>query len=153
MSSSAFHPHVFQNLHPFGFRRFSPLSVRSPDTLARARGTSEILFYKWHKKCSRNGVELGERSYYSVGRPPVKFRRIRSPFDRPTVKCIVVPLPAPSSDVSVFETVAGPLSVFSLHSPRTSTQSLAAHLAIRNPPSDRSHRIAIGGLRKPPKPP
>ena len=37
-------PSLFSNLHPFGFRRFSPLSVRSPVTLARARGTSEILF-------------------------------------------------------------------------------------------------------------
>ena len=35
MSSSAFHVHVLQNLHPFGFPRFSPLSVRSPD-LSRA---------------------------------------------------------------------------------------------------------------------
>ena len=35
MSSSTFHLHVFQNLHPFGFSRFSPLSVRSPD-LSRA---------------------------------------------------------------------------------------------------------------------
>ena len=26
---------------------FSPLSVLSPDTLARARGMSEIVFYKW----------------------------------------------------------------------------------------------------------
>ena len=47
------------------------------------------------------------RSYYSVGRPPAKFRRIWSSFDSPTVKHIVVPLPVPSSDVSVSETVAG----------------------------------------------
>ena len=37
----------FQNLHPSGFPQFRPLSVLSPDTLARARGTSKILFYKW----------------------------------------------------------------------------------------------------------
>ena len=37
----------FQNQHPSGFPRFSLLSVPSPDTLARARGMSEILFYKW----------------------------------------------------------------------------------------------------------
>ena len=58
MSSSAFHPHVFQNLHPFGFRRFSLLSVLSPTTLARARGTSEILFYKWHKNVLGMGCNL-----------------------------------------------------------------------------------------------
>ena len=27
--------------------QFRPLSVLSPDTLARARGMSEIVFYKW----------------------------------------------------------------------------------------------------------
>ena len=37
----------FQNLHPSEFSSFRPLSVLSPDTLARARGMSEILFYKW----------------------------------------------------------------------------------------------------------
>ena len=36
-----------QNLHPSDFPRFLPLSVLSPDTLACARGTSEIFFYKW----------------------------------------------------------------------------------------------------------
>ena len=35
-------------------------------------------------KCSRNGLKVGVRSYYSVGRPPAKFHRIRSPFDAPT---------------------------------------------------------------------
>ena len=44
MSSSAFHLHVFQNLHPFGFPQFSPLSVLSPDTLARARRPAQTLF-------------------------------------------------------------------------------------------------------------
>ena len=33
--------------------------VRSePDTLARARGTSEILFYKWHKNVLGMGCNL-----------------------------------------------------------------------------------------------
>ena len=46
MSSSAFHPHVFQNLHPFVFRRFSPLSVRSPDhTRTRPRHLRNIVLY------------------------------------------------------------------------------------------------------------
>ena len=40
---------MFQNLHPFGFRRFSPLSVLSTDTLARARRTSQTLFHEREK--------------------------------------------------------------------------------------------------------
>ena len=47
LSSCALDHHVFQNLHLFGFPQFRLLFVLSPDTLARARGTSEILFYKW----------------------------------------------------------------------------------------------------------
>ena len=45
MSSSAFHPHIFQNLHPFGFSRFSPLSVRSPDHLRAPVAPSQTLFH------------------------------------------------------------------------------------------------------------
>ena len=37
------------------------------------------------EKCSRNGMQLGVWSYYSVDRAPAKFHRIRSPFDRPIV--------------------------------------------------------------------
>ena len=94
MSSSASHPHVFQNLHPFGFSRFSSLSVRSPDTLARARGTSEILFYKWHKnvlgmgcrfngwaiKWTPNATKLGRRSVYTIIRPHDKLQPILRTF-------------------------------------------------------------------------
>ena len=63
---------------------FLPLSVLSPDTLARARGMSEIAFYKWPEKCSRNGLKVGVRCCFVVSRSPVKFHRIRSPFDAPT---------------------------------------------------------------------
>ena len=45
-------------------------------------------------------MEVGVRCCCVVGRPPAKFRRIRSPFDCPAVKHIAVPLPVPSSDVS-----------------------------------------------------
>ena len=45
MSSSAFHPHVFQNLHPFGFSRFSLLSVRSPDHSRAPVAPSQTLFH------------------------------------------------------------------------------------------------------------
>ena len=30
-------------------------------------------------------MKVGVRPYFSVGRPPVKFHRVRSPFDSPTV--------------------------------------------------------------------
>ena len=41
MSSCALHHHVFKTCIRPG------LPVLSPDTLARARSTSEIVFYKW----------------------------------------------------------------------------------------------------------
>ena len=47
MSSCALHHHVSKNLHSSGFSEFSPLSVLSPTTLARARCMSEIVFSKW----------------------------------------------------------------------------------------------------------
>ena len=46
MSSSALHHHVLK-LASVPVSSFFPLSVLSPDTLARARGMSEIVFYKW----------------------------------------------------------------------------------------------------------
>ena len=58
MSSSAFHLHVFQNLHPFGFPRFSPLSVLSPTTLARARRPSQTLFREREKNILGMGRDL-----------------------------------------------------------------------------------------------
>ena len=48
----------FKNLHPFVFRRFSPLSVLSPTTLARARGMFEIVFYKWLENVLGMGGKL-----------------------------------------------------------------------------------------------
>ena len=114
MSSSAFHLHVFQNLHPFGFRRFSPLSVLS-QTLSHAPAAPPKYYFISGIKCSRIGMSLGLWSYYSVDRAPVKFRRIRSSFDSPTVKYIAAPSPVYSSDVSVSEIAAG-LSSSSLFS-------------------------------------
>ena len=46
MSSCALHHHVLK-LASVQVSSFLPLSVLSPDTLARACGTSEIVFYKW----------------------------------------------------------------------------------------------------------
>ena len=44
MSSFAFHLHVFENLHPFGFPWFSLLSVQSPDLSRMPRRLSQTLF-------------------------------------------------------------------------------------------------------------
>jgi len=38
---------MFSKLASVPISQFLPLSVLSPDTLARARGMSEIVFYKW----------------------------------------------------------------------------------------------------------
>ena len=48
--SSCHHVHCINMFSKLSFVRvppFFPLSVLSPETLARARGMSEILFYKW----------------------------------------------------------------------------------------------------------
>ena len=48
--SSCHHVHciiMFSKLASVQVSPFLPLSVLSPDTLARARGMSKILFYKW----------------------------------------------------------------------------------------------------------
>ena len=58
MSSSAFHLHAFQNLHPFGFPRLSPLSVLTPTTLARARRPSQTLFREQEKNVLGMGRDL-----------------------------------------------------------------------------------------------
>ena len=67
MSSSAFHLHVFQNMRPFGFPRFSPLSVLGPTTLARARHTSQILF----REREKNVLGMGRDLPTGLGTSPV----------------------------------------------------------------------------------
>ena len=73
MSSCAFHHHVFQNLHPFGFRRFSLLSVLSPDTLARARRPSQSLFRERKKKVLGMGRDLPSGLGIAPGDRPSNF--------------------------------------------------------------------------------
>ena len=46
---------MFSKLASVPASSFSPLSVLSPNTLARARGTSEILFCKWPENVLRMG--------------------------------------------------------------------------------------------------
>ena len=58
MSSYALHHHVFQNLHPFVFPRFSPLSVLSPNILARARRLSQTLFCERGKNIHEMDLDL-----------------------------------------------------------------------------------------------
>ena len=80
MSSSAFHLHVFQNLHP----TFSPLSVLQSDT-PMSPGAPFCLFSCAGVKRSRNGPRFAKRPWYTTGRPSVKFRAILSPFDTPMI--------------------------------------------------------------------
>ena len=47
IASYALHHHVFKTCIRPDSSTFRLLSVLSPDTLARARGMSGILFYKW----------------------------------------------------------------------------------------------------------
>ena len=120
MSSSAFHPHVFQNLHPFGFSRFSPLSVRSPD-LSRAPVALSDLVSCAGVKLSRTGPRFSKRPWYSTGRLPVKFRAIWSSFDTPTVNrvtvkpislCSPTPLPKwPKTHQTLFHAVGRSITI------------------------------------------
>ena len=59
-------------------RAFSPLSVLHS-------GVPFCLFSCASVKCSRIGLRLVMRPWFTTGRPPVKFRAIWSPFDTPTV--------------------------------------------------------------------
>src|SRR3954465_4290152 len=62
---------MFSKLVSVPVSLFSPLSVLSPHTLARARGTSEILFYKWPENVLGMGRELAcDVVLLSVGRLP-----------------------------------------------------------------------------------
>ena len=112
---------MFSKLASVRVSQFRPLSVLNPDTLARARGMSEILFYKWPGKCSRNEMIVGVRCCFVVSRPPVKFHRIRRSFDAPTDN-YSDSIAGLSSDVSVSVVVVGPLSLL-LSQPTTSSLS------------------------------
>ena len=90
MSSSAFHLHVFQNLHPFRFSRFSLLSVRSPDhSRAPVAPLSDLVSCAGVKR-SQDGPRFAKRPWYTTGRPPVKFRAIWRSFGSPTVNRVTV---------------------------------------------------------------
>ena len=121
MSSCALHHHVFKTCIRPGFPQFRPLSVLSPTTLACARGTSEILFYKWPEKCSRNGLKVGMQCFYVVSRSPAKFHCIRSPFNAPTDN-YSSSIAGLTSDVFGLRKQSPGLPLFSPLSSRLSTQ-------------------------------
>ena len=101
MSSSAFHLHVFQTLHPFGFRRFSPLSILRPATLTRARRTSQTLFREREKNFLEMDRDLSSGlGISSVDRPSnfVPFgghlmpQRLTELTETPLFSCSPAPL-------------------------------------------------------------
>ena len=72
-------------------------------------------------KCSRNGLKVGVRSYYSVGRRPAKFHRIRSLFDARTFN-YSGNIAGLTSDVFGLRKQSPSLPLFSSLSSRPSTQ-------------------------------
>ena len=85
MSSSALHHHVFKTCIRPGIP--VPSVVRSePRHTCTCPWHLRNIILQVAGKCFRNGLKVGMRSYYSVGRPPAKFHHIRSPFDAPTDK-------------------------------------------------------------------
>ena len=71
-------------------------------------------------------VEVGMRSYYSVDRPPVKFHRIRSSFDAPTIN-YSGSIAGLTSDVFGLRKQSPGLPLFSSLSSRPSTQPTTYH--------------------------
>ena len=88
-ASSALHRRLrcrpFSKLASVVSCRFSSLSVLSPTALARARGIVRNPVFKVCVKLSLIGLRFDVRSYFNIGRPPVKFRRNRSPSGTRTV--------------------------------------------------------------------
>ena len=85
LQSSAFHLHVFQNMHPCGFPRFPPLSVSRPDTVTHARRTSQTLFREREKNALRMGRDLPSGLGISPVDRPSNFVSICRSFDAQTV--------------------------------------------------------------------
>ena len=87
--SSCHHVHCIIMFSKPASVRVSPVPsiVRSEPnhTRTRPRHVRNIILLV-AEKCSRNGLEVGMLSCFSVDRPPVKFHRLRSSFDSPTVK-------------------------------------------------------------------
>ena len=90
-------------------------------------------------KCSRNGMRVGVRSCYSVGRPPAKFHHNRSSFDAPTINYSDIIVGLTSDVFGLRKQMPGPLSLFP---PRSLATSHLVHpptpLRVRSCPM-RSH--------------
>ena len=85
-------------------------------------------------------------SYYSVDRPPVKFHRIRSSFDSPTVIYIAAPLPVFSSDVFGLRKPVSGCSSFLSSQSNPPTQPESSPL---NPPPTGTVRLRSEGSETP----
>ena len=84
-----------------GIRAFSPLSVLHFGT-PTSSGVPFCLFSCAGVKCSRIGLRLAKRPWFTTGRTPVKFRAIWTSFDTPTVNrgtvkasCVLQPNTSP----------------------------------------------------------
>src|SRR3954468_14559229 len=85
MSSCASHSHTCSSHASELFPRCpfcNPALLCSP--------ASPFTFFRECIKLSRNGPRFAKRPWYSTGRPPVKFRVNRNPFDTPTVNRVTV---------------------------------------------------------------
>ena len=81
MSSYALHPHFFPKL---ASGHFSRCPFRDPTLSLAPVGPLRPCFVSG-RKISRNGPRFPKWPWYSIGRPPVKFRSIWKSFDAPTV--------------------------------------------------------------------
>ena len=91
-------------------------------------------------------MKVGVWSYYSVGRPPVKFCRIQSSFDSPTVIYIAAPLPVFSSDVFGLRKPVSGCSSFLSSQSNPPTQPESSPL---NPPPTGTVRLRSEGSETP----
>ena len=128
------HPHCIFMFSKRASVRVSPVPsvVRSEPnhTRTRPRHVRNIILLVTGK-CSQNGMKVGVRCFYVVGRPPVNFRRIRSSFDAPTnnYSSNIVGL---SSDVFDLRKQSPGLPLFSSLSSRPSAQSTSHCQALPN---------------------
>ena len=78
------------------------------------------------RKCSRNGMKVGVRCCFVVGRPPAKFHHVRSPFDASTFN-YSGSIAGLTSDVFGLRKQSPGLPLFSSLSPRPSAQLTTSH--------------------------
>ena len=124
----------FSKLASVSSCRFSSLSVLSPTALARARGSVRNPVLKVCVTLSLIGLRLDVRCYFILGRPPVEFRRDRSPSGTRTVDRSGTVF-GYSSDVCRCFKNSLPRRPFSLSSPDISSTRPRTHTRVRNRPN------------------